>query len=74
MTTPAVEITAAVRRLRGDAVITRADFDELLALLMEEVFVQARESGHEVCVPGCSPDTCDLSAAVAVAHRINAQP
>ncbi|MFF0166759.1 hypothetical protein [Streptomyces prasinus] len=74
MTTPADELTAAVRRLRSGTLITRVDLDMPLALLLEGVLSQARESGHEVCASWCSPDTCDLSAAVAVARLINAAP
>jgi hypothetical protein len=74
MTTPADEITTAVRRLRSGVVVTRVDLDVPLALLLEGVLSQACESAHEVCASWCSPDTCDLSAAVAVARQINTHP
>ncbi|MGA5330978.1 hypothetical protein ACPCJT_20335 [Streptomyces griseoincarnatus] len=43
-----------------------------LALLLRGVLSQAHESGHEECSSWCSPETCDLSAALAVARQINA--
>jgi hypothetical protein len=71
VTTPADELRAAVRRLRSDTLITRADLDMPLALLLEGVLSSAREADHEECSSWCSPDTCDLSAALAVARVIN---
>ncbi|MFF1483107.1 hypothetical protein ACIGZH_01810 [Streptomyces sp. NPDC058319] len=44
-----------------------------LATLLEGVLSSAREAApaHEECASGCSPDTCDLAAALAVARAIN---
>jgi hypothetical protein len=46
------------------------------ATLLEGVLSSAREASpaHEECDSWCSPETCDLSAALAVARAINAQP
>jgi hypothetical protein len=41
-----------------------------LALLLEGVLSSAREVDHEECANWCSPDTCDMSAALAVARQI----
>ncbi|QLJ01497.1 hypothetical protein HZZ00_10995 [Streptomyces sp. NEAU-sy36] len=45
-----------------------------LATLLEGVLSSAREASpaHEECDSWCSPETCDLSAALAVARAINA--
>lgn len=46
-----------------------------LATLLEGVLSSNREAApaHEECTNWCSPDTCDLSAALAVARAINGQ-
>lgn len=45
-----------------------------LAALLEGVLSSNQEASpaHEKCTSWCSPDTCDLSAALAVARAINA--
>ncbi|WP_428956165.1 hypothetical protein [Streptomyces sp. cg35] len=81
--TPAEEITAAADKLR-DARFTGAmtmtptvaalvAAREPIATLLEGVLSSNREAGpaHEECDSRCSPDTCDLSAALAVARAIN---
>lgn len=42
-----------------------------LALLLEGVASRAVEDAHEECAPYCSPETCEVSAARAVARAIN---
>ncbi|MFF9310108.1 hypothetical protein ACF1BS_04270 [Streptomyces sp. NPDC014748] len=44
-----------------------------VAALLEGVLRSARETGaaHEECDSRCSPETCDLSAALAVARLLN---
>ncbi|MEU4051308.1 hypothetical protein AB0F09_19175 [Streptomyces olivaceus] len=44
-----------------------------LATLLEGVLSSSREASpaHEECTDWCSPETCDLSAALAVARQIN---
>ncbi|MBZ6250536.1 hypothetical protein KVH27_19410 [Streptomyces olivaceus] len=44
-----------------------------LATLLEAVLSSTREASpaHEECAAWCSPETCDLSAALAVARQIN---
>ncbi|MEY9995847.1 hypothetical protein ABIE67_007879 [Streptomyces sp. V4I8] len=43
-----------------------------LAQLLEAVASSALENDHEECASWCSPETCDLSAALAVGRQINA--
>jgi hypothetical protein len=42
-----------------------------LALLLDGVRSNALETDHEECSSWCSPETCDLSAALAVARLVN---
>jgi hypothetical protein len=76
MTTPPItprgELYGAAQRLRTGLVVARADLDAPLAYLLEAVASSALENDHEECASWCSPATCDLSAALAVARRINA--
>jgi hypothetical protein len=75
------ELRAAAKRLRAGtfrgaitATPTVAGLvaaREPLALLLEAVASNALETDHEECSSWCSPQTCDLSAAVAVARAIN---
>lgn len=44
-----------------------------LAHLLEGVASHAVETAHEECAPYCSPETCDVSAALAVARAINGE-
>lgn len=46
-----------------------------LAALLRGVLSSAREAvpAHEECTSWCSPETCDLSAALAVARAINGE-
>ncbi|MEV4784055.1 hypothetical protein AB0K53_01125 [Streptomyces tuirus] len=79
--TAADELTAAADKLRtarfaGTTTTTPAvagliQAREPLALLLEGVLSSAREADHETCQHWCSPNTCDLSAALAVARAIN---
>jgi len=67
--TPADEITTAAAKMRtfpGPAA-------EPIATLLETVLSSAREAApaHEECDSWCNPQTCDLSAALAVARAIN---
>lgn len=41
-----------------------------LGLLLDAVLSSCREADHEECQQGCSPQTCDLSAALAVARAL----
>jgi len=80
--TPADEIEAAAKKLRTatfrgamtatPAVAALIRAREPLALLLEGALSSNRESGpaHEECSSWCSPETCDLSAALAVARAI----
>jgi hypothetical protein len=47
-----------------------------LATLLEGVLSSSREASpaHEECSSWCTPQTCDLSAALAVARQINGGP
>ena len=83
--TPAEEIRAAITKLRTarftgaiTATPTVAGLiaaREPLAFLLEAVISNALESSHEECSSWCSRETCDLSAALAVARAIlGAQP
>lgn len=72
MTTPADEIRTAIRKLRSGMLITRADLDMPLALLLEAVASSALESAHEECSCWCTTETCDLAAALDVARALNA--
>ena len=72
--TPADELRAAVRRLRSGMLIVRTDIDAPLAALLEAVQSNAQEDGHEECGGWCSPETCDLSAALAVARAVLSRP
>lgn len=85
MTTPADEIRTAAKTLRtarfaGAMTATPAVAALLrarapIAVLLEGVLSSAREASpaHEECTSWCSPDTCDLSAALAVARAINGE-
>lgn len=44
-----------------------------LATLLEGVLSSAHETAHEDCDSWCSPETCDLAAALAVARALNKQ-
>ncbi|MFJ8923900.1 hypothetical protein ACIREK_31035 [Streptomyces sp. NPDC102415] len=65
-TTPADELRAAAERAReiGDPLHTA------LAQLLDGVMSSNREADHEECQRWCSPETCDLSAALAVARQV----
>ncbi|MFF9312174.1 hypothetical protein ACF1BS_14810 [Streptomyces sp. NPDC014748] len=41
-----------------------------IATLLESVLHGAWEAGHEACASDCTPETCELAAARAVAHLI----
>ncbi|UPZ27696.1 hypothetical protein MUK60_07590 [Streptomyces sp. LRE541] len=41
-----------------------------LPLLLEGVASQAVENDHEECAPYCTPEICDVAAALAVARQI----
>lgn len=83
--TAADEITAAAQTLRSatfrgamtatPAVAALLRARKPLATLLEGVLSSNREAApaHEECTSWCSPDTCDLSAALAVARAINNQ-
>lgn len=81
MTTPADELREAARTLRTaafrgamtatPAVAALVRAREPLALLLEAVASNALETAHEECSAWCSAETCDLSAALAVARAIN---
>jgi hypothetical protein len=83
VTSPSDELKAAVARLRtarftGAVTMTPTvaaliAAREPLAKLLEAV-LSSNQNGapaHEQCEAWCSPDTCDLSAALAVARAIN---
>lgn len=44
-----------------------------LAHLLEGVASTAVEEAHEQCASYCSPESCDVSAALAVAHALNGE-
>lgn len=81
--TPADELRTAAQALRtarfagamtathATAALIRARLP--LATLLEAVLSSSREASpaHEECDTWCSPETCDLSAALAVARAIN---
>jgi hypothetical protein len=81
MTTSADELRAAAAFLRGatfhgamtatPAVAGLIRAREPLALLLEAVASNALETNHEQCSSWCSPETCDLSAALATARALN---
>jgi hypothetical protein len=80
------EITAAVHTLRSArfagamtatptvAALLRAR--EPLAVLLEAVLSNCQEGApaHEECTTWCTPQTCDLAAALAVARALTDQP
>lgn len=80
--TAADEINAAAETLRSatfrgamtatPAVAALLRAREPLATLLEGVLSSAREAApaHEECTSWCSPDTCDLAAALAVARAV----
>ncbi|WP_393057688.1 hypothetical protein [Streptomyces sp. LN549] len=65
-TTPADKLHAAADRARknGDPLHTA------IAALLDGVMSSCREVAHEECQRWCSPTTCDLSAALAVARQV----
>lgn len=65
-TDPAAVLRAAAKRARqiGDPLHTA------VAQLLDGVMSSSREADHEECQRWCSPDTCDLSAALAVARVV----
>jgi hypothetical protein len=79
--TPADELRTAAEKLRtarftGAITATAAVAGLIaarkpLAALLEGVASNALENAHEECNTWCSPETCDLSAALAVARQIN---
>ncbi|MGA6223497.1 hypothetical protein ACPESV_24565 [Streptomyces umbrinus] len=81
MTSPRAELATAAEKLRATAfrgAITATPAvagiiaaRKPLALLLEAVASNALENAHEDCNSWCSPETCDLSAALAVARAIN---
>lgn len=83
-TTPRAELQAAADFLRSatfrgamtatPAVAALVRAREPLALLLEAVSSNALEDGHEECSSWCSPETCDLAAALAVARALHATP
>ncbi|MFD6490322.1 hypothetical protein [Streptomyces sp. NPDC060188] len=78
--TPRNQLYAAASRLRAmrfPAAMTATSSTAALigarlplAQLLEAVASNALENDHEECARWCSPDTCDLSAALAVARAI----
>lgn len=48
----------------------RASAVTAMATLLDRVMSICREADHEVCQRWCSPETCDLSAALAVAREV----
>lgn len=63
---PADLLRAAVARARGAANPLHTAIAGLLDITWSNTF----EADHEVCRSSCSPETCDLSAALAVARQL----
>ena len=81
MTTAADELRAATEALRPElsgreiilpsgAIISRT-LAAPLALLLEAVASNALEDDHEECRSYCTPETCDVAAALTLARQIN---
>lgn len=80
--TPADELRTAATKLRPSSPAVAAHTEwvkirpavaDALAILLEGVMSDARESDHEQCQSWCAPETCSLSAALAVARQINGE-
>ncbi|MFJ6729430.1 hypothetical protein ACIQPQ_31460 [Streptomyces sp. NPDC091281] len=68
---PTDELRTAAKKLRSGALVIHIDYDLPIAALLDGVLSSAREADHEECQRWCSPDTCDMAAALAVARQIN---